>query len=231
MALKKILLGVGAVGLLACSVAAASPKHVAWADETGTQLLWSADEAYIVIHMRQSGWHGSVLSQLWQAFRNFVGAPTAIRDSVESVVVFSYSNVGLQREEVRGVTTSPFRPLGGQLYTSVNGRRARWTGSGFEPARAEEVKELESAALLVGDYDDVGGWSNRMNLLYWGQAGTRHRLGIAGHQVELRVEAPSGFREKRLILVIENEAPREIWSLDSRTQELTDEQYAAVFHR
>jgi hypothetical protein len=215
---------------LACSVAAASPKHVAWADETGTQLLWSADEAYIVIHMRQSGWHGSVLSQLWQVFRNFVGAPTVIRNSVESVVVFEYSTAGLQRAEVRGLTTSIIRPFGNRLYANVNGRRARWEGSRFEPATAEEARQLQGGAFRLGNYDDVGGWSNRSNLLYWGQVDTRHRLAVAGRQVEIRVEA-SGFRDKRLSLVIENEAPREIWSLDSGPQDLTEEQYATVFHR
>jgi hypothetical protein len=230
--LRKILLGLGGAALLACSVAVASPRyHTLWMYEAGTQLLWSSNEAYIVMHMQRFGWHGSVLGWFWQIFRNFAGGQTETRDSDNSVVVFNYSSAGLQRAEVRGVTTSPFRPLSGNLYTSVNGCRVRWTGSGFEPARAEEVKELQSAALLVGDYDDVGGWSNRMNLLHWGQAGTRHRLAVAGRHVEIRVEAPSGFRDKRLAIVIENEAPREIWSVDSRPQQLTEKQYAAAFHR
>jgi hypothetical protein len=222
--------GLGLALLVLVSAAAASPTfHFVWRHELGTQLLWSSDDAYLVIRTRTTGWHGGIPGLLWQMFRNAGGVNTETTDALEAIEMIRYSRRGLDRTTVYDLQVSRFIPVEDRLIAAVDGQLSRWTGVGFEPAPPADAAYFRSAVVPLGNYDEVRGWSGRANLLYWGQPDTRHRLAVAGRQLEIRVKAPSGFRDKELALAIDGSAPEVIWALRSERTDVGEAEYQASF--
>ena len=223
-----LFVSLGIVGCAAASVVAPVSYHV-WVYETGSQLLWSSDEAYLVIRTRQEGWHGGVLSRLWQMLRNASGAPTSTRVSLDAAVAFTFGREGLQQFNLRGARVSLLWPEASDVYSRVNGVTMRWTSTGIAPPREAVLSDSATRVGRLGNYDGTEGWSNRSNFLYWGQTGITHRITVADHDLEFTVHAPTGFREQRVILKIDDGPHREIWFNDTAKRDLSRDQYAAVF--
>lgn len=198
--------------LLVVALGVAPTFHFVWKHEVGTQLLWRDSEAFLAIQTRQDGWRGGTFGLIWQVFRNTVQVNTATTHAIGSLEMFRFDRGGLHRTTVRDVRVTQFVPVDGRLITRVNGLVARWTGDGFEPASDDEAAYFKSGAFPLGHYDNVGGWSHRSLLLHWGQSDTRHRITVAGQQLEIRVQAPSDFSEQKLTLTVGDASPQVIWA-------------------
>lgn len=229
MAATRAWLGIGTAALLIATLSVAPTYHFVWKHELETQLLWSQSEAFVAIQTRHAGWHGSIFGVLWQVFRNVAGGITATTHAVESLEMIRFDRGGLHRTAARNVRVTRFVPVEGHLITNANGRIARWTGSGFEPVSGDVAAYFKSAAVPLGDYDNVGGWSNRARLLSWGRGNTRQRITVSGRQLEVRVKAPSDFSAKELSLAIDDASPQVILAIRSGRTNVDAAEYESLF--
>jgi hypothetical protein len=208
--MKKLLVGGGLFAGLVICWTFLYPMHVVWKSERSTQLLWSADEAYVLIQARTAGWSGGPIGYAWQIFRNFLRVPTTTGSNEAKLMVYRYTSAGLERFDVPGVTVSPLCAFDGQLIGKVNGRASmRWSGHEFVPAEPFDMDALMKAC-PPGDYDNRYGWSSRIGVQNWGQVERRYQLTVAGHALELNAVAPA-FVEKRLSLRINQGANSDLW--------------------
>ena len=93
----------------------------------------------------------------------------------------------------------------------------------------DEAAYFRSGVLPLGHYDNVGGWSHRPLLLHWGQSDTRHRITVAGQQLEIGVKAPSDFSEKAVTLAVGDASPQVIWAIRSGRTNLDATEYLETF--
>src|SRR5687768_4116319 len=60
-----ILLVVGMAGIL-------FGKQIVWEHESGTDLVWNNNEAYVVVRTQRSGWQGNLIKYVGLIVRSFV---------------------------------------------------------------------------------------------------------------------------------------------------------------
>jgi hypothetical protein len=81
--------------------------------------------------------------------------------------------------------------------------------------------------LRYGDYDQVGGWSIRTNVLAWGKNGKCIPKTVDGQRIQLCQQAEMLQRRKQLMLGPAGTA-NVIWSLDSTGHDVGVETYEAA---
>jgi hypothetical protein len=201
----------------------AAPVYVVWEYETGTQLLWNADEAYIFIDRLRTGWSGSYPAWAWQIFRNLVRAPTSIKLTGRSLVVLRYTSDGLVRYIVPDARPTHFYVVDGRIYGTHQRIVARWTGTQFEPADAvDRQRFLEAREVSELTFSDVNGWSKRRNLL---QSASRVAMTIGGQQIVLSTQGSEMEGQKAIDIERPGQPAERIWSVDQRRRFVTKAQY------
>jgi hypothetical protein len=126
---------------------------------TGAQLLWNANEAYFLAHVKRLGWRGSYLGLARDAVLASWGAATPAQDVRFSVVVIKVTSASSDAQTV-DVPLVPlfFSIFEGQIYGAYS---LRWTGNQFARVTPDESARFMRANVADVDYTNVNGWSNR----------------------------------------------------------------------
>jgi hypothetical protein len=137
------------------------------AKETGAQLLWSPDEAYLFVGTKQVGWRFSYLRLVGEVVLQFVGIITPPQDSKPTTMMFRITPNGIERHVLDNTELAPQYIV---FESRVRiGPRWQWTGSQFERTTPNEERRLAGAMPRTpsvfparsGDYVNVDGWSSR----------------------------------------------------------------------
>lgn len=151
-----------AVGL---SAAACTKSYVVWEHAQRSQLLWGHDEAYLFIGVGRSGWSGDSAASGWQAVRNAIGLSTRSAHKRNAMIIVHITTQGITQRRLEDAIASSYYPFENRIYGVHNGTLSKWTGEVFVPISKEEERRFEARQAAYGPYDNVAGWSNRVNLL------------------------------------------------------------------
>lgn len=121
--------------------------------DNGTEVLSNDNEAYFFIKSSRLGYQFNLLQFVgYYIAAGFGVSPT---ETQRDLVVVRVTGTGFQRNRFSDITISRVGVLNNRLYTFVNGRLMRLTGTHFEAATAaQEALFKTSDALLKRD-----GWS------------------------------------------------------------------------
>jgi hypothetical protein len=217
-----------AVGVVAGLLLVAAGFVPVYSTETFTpngQLIWTSDEAYLVVLKRQLGWKGSCLRLLGQMIVGLVGGPTPADDGNASLVVIRVTPTGLETHEVETRVAPMLTVFEGHLFAD---RELRWSGTRFEPATADEQRRYAEAHVQYPDYLNVDGWSNQRVLPGRSGVSRDYPLDLAGQHLVFLIRYDRGSGAT-VDLQRGSEPPRRLWSLDERAHRVTAAEYHNLF--
>jgi hypothetical protein len=201
--------------------AAAVPTYGTRAEITRGELLWSQDEAFLVIGTNQQGWRRSAGGVVLDVLGGLLYMSAPPQDSKASVVLIHLTADAFHRHVTKNMTMARFSIGEGRLY----GDGRMWTGSQFVPASPEERERFASAP---SEYNDVEGWSKRIILPQSTPAdGVRYVLPVGGGATQLIVRGRA--RSFGRIEMVRDGRTEEIWSLDGTEDWIAGAAYDAVF--
>jgi hypothetical protein len=192
---------------------------------TRGELLWNADEAFLVIGSTQQGWRRSVAQLGFDLVRSLLLPLVANRsqDSKLSIVFIRLTRDGMQRHVLEGDLVGTYTVADGHLY----GGGWKWDGARFEKATAVENQRW---AFSSQEYSDINGWSKRTALpMTTTAAGITYQLPLGGRAARLVVTGNEWSVGR--IELHQNGDVQELWSLDGRDDWVTRAEYRRRFGR
>lgn len=222
-------------------------------EDSGGDVLWNSNEAYLFIGVSRRGVHKSYLEYPWMIFKEYVGGVAIPDNEHGSVTVIHVVPSGVEQHIVEVADASPgsgpgeYTPFEGRIYANYPtlGGLCRWAGDHFERATEEESKRLVSSSfpdvkgrsnrvfgLTSGPLDNVGGWSKRG--IGGGPANVFARFATnVGGQFTLseKGEPVDHTRYTAVSIYIQRpgQAPERIWYLDGHPRRVTRAEYERIF--
>jgi hypothetical protein len=153
--------------LLAAALAASVFLKVHYIrDDSGAELFWRADEAYLFVGTGHTGYCVSYLVYPWVVLKEYLHAPPSPADQLVSTTVIRMTPSAVERHVVAyGERTSNaplfLTPFDDGFYAMCPGAiLCKWTGSGFDSATEEEQRRLDGTNRLIrGDMNNIiNGW-------------------------------------------------------------------------
>jgi hypothetical protein len=136
-------------------------------DDSGGQLLWKADEAYLFVGETRSGYQLRMLEYPLVAFKEWLNAPPSPNDRSFLVTVIRVTPSGIERQvgkvTARGEMPDFFRPIGEAIFAKCKGILCKLVGDRFEKATPEEEQMLDGISNLASDIDTRTGLINPAN--------------------------------------------------------------------
>jgi hypothetical protein len=184
--------------------------------DTGGQLLWTADEAYLFLGTNELGWGFSPARIALEGILHLLQTTTTAQQSRSSVTVFRITAKSVDRHDVNNMVLGPC----GVVDNHIVGGPWRWTGERFDPATADEkAKWLEKAP---PQFSNVAGWSKRS--LNPGS----FPIDLGGERVVLAVSRMDN--DLTTIELQKNGLPSEtIWSVDHSPRKVSRAEYEGMF--
>jgi hypothetical protein len=184
--------------------------------DTGAQLLWTADEAYLFLGTNELGWGFSPARIALERILYLFQTTTTAQRSRSSVTVFRITAKSVDRHDANNMMLGPYGVVDDHIVSGL----WRWTGERFEPATADErAKWLEKAP---PQFSDVAGWSKRS--LNPGS----FPIDLGGKRVVLTVSRMDN--DFTAIELQRNGLPSEkIWSVAHSPRKVTKAEYEAMF--
>ncbi len=231
-------IAVGITFLAAVVAASAIPKIYFVREDSGGEVLWNTDQAYLFIGVTRRGFHCRYLQYPWVVFQGYVGAPPPADDERTSRTVIRVTQSGVERhvldiaDNVPGASPDFYTPLDGHIYANCTGVLCRWTGGTFETASEDENRRVGINHLIPDIDTEVQGWSKRgigagpqSNFArltadvggIFTLSETSEEVGIPGYAaVAVYLKRPGQAREK-------------IWYLDGHPRRVSKPEYEQVF--
>jgi hypothetical protein len=244
-----------AIVICAAAVAASALRIYFIREDSGGDVLWNANEAYLFIGVSRRGAHVSYLQYPWMIFKEYVGGVRLPDNERGSVTVIQVTPSGVEQHIVEVANTSPgsgpgeYTPFEGRIYANCPalGGLCRWAGDHFERAT-----EDESTRLVSSSFPDSKGWSNRVfgltswpldNLGGWskraigaGPANTFARLtaDVGGRFTLSEKSDPldhTGYAAVSIYVQRPSQTPERIWYLDGHPRRVSKAEYELTFGR
>jgi len=135
-------------------------------------LVWNAKDAYLFSSWSGQGYRSPALEMLVSLVPAFFGASRPPDDSAISTTVFHITPDRIERVTIANVAFRAYLPKGGNIYAWSGGPLWKWENNHFEPASAEEEKEVVTdpqLSILSASNSPTGseGWSVRSAIAGW----------------------------------------------------------------
>jgi hypothetical protein len=229
------------VVLLAVILAASVLKVYLLREDSGGDVLWNANEAYLFIGVAYRGGHMSYLGYPWMILRESVGGVTGFNNESRSVTVIHITPSGLEKHVIEVAAAPPgswpgeYTPFEGQIYANYPeiGGLSRWAGDHFEPATAEEQQRLGGISRLSAvDFTNVDGWSKHG--IGEGPQGlfARSTTDVGGRFTISEKGEPVGHTGYATVSIYQQRPgapPERIWYLDGHPRRVSRAEYESVF--
>jgi hypothetical protein len=215
--------------VLAAAIGAASVAKTYWVERGvgEAQLLWTADQGYLLVGTRDMGWRFSYLRFLGEVALAVVGTGTGPQDSKPVLMIFNITSTRVERYVLQDTEWSTaFSVFESRLRI---GRRWQFTGRQFERTTPEEERRLAQVMPRdqCGDYSDVGGWSRRR--FAPGAGALTLPFHLSGQPARLIVLGKSPLSVVTIDLQVNDRAPERLLWLDGRFRHATKADYVARF--
>jgi hypothetical protein len=217
-------------------------------DDSGGNLIWSSDQAYIFITVVHRGYRMTCLRYVVEFLRELIpfGASSP-EDKSSSAVVFRIAPGNLRRFDFDDMNLDSPDAIGQNIYVGNaenNGGLLKWSGDHFERASVDEQSALQTARasgrIPAGPgYENVDGWSKCAAA---GKVGTNalHTYVEEDARVVIQLNSKpttlvmnSGFitHQALIDLIRPGEASKRIWYLNQRTHRVTRDDYRHTLGR
>lgn len=251
---KKASIAITILVILLAAIGAASVLRIYLIrEDSGGDVLWNANEAYLFIGVARRGANVSYLEYPWMLFREYVGGVPAPNNERGSVTVIHVGPSGVEQNVVEVADASPgsgpgeYTPFEGRIYANCPeiGGLCRWAGNHFELATEDESKRLVSSS-----FPGVEAWSNRVfgltsrpfdNVAGWSKHGigagpanvcARFSADVGGQFTLSEKSAPvdhTGYAAVSVYIQRPGQAPERIWYLDGHPRRISRAEYQRVF--
>jgi hypothetical protein len=190
--------------------------------ETRAELLWHADEAYLLVATGYLGYRATPATLLPELLMLMPFGVQA-SDSRRTLLVFRITTDRVERHVVNGPQTGPF----GVIDDRITDGTWLWQGDHFERPTTTEI----SVHPTDPEYSGVDGWSKRrLNSGTSPPEGWTVSFSLSGQAVRLTSRGVS--RVWQAIDLQRGNAPVErLWSLDERHRSVNRAEYEAIFKR
>ena len=204
-------------------------------EDSGGQLLWSADEAYLFMGETRRGFHLSYLEYPWEMLKECLHAPAFPSENRASLTVIRVTANAVERHvldvEVGGGAPNLFTPIGRTIYANCKGTLCKWSGAHFEPATEEEQRRLDDTNHLSAiDIENVNGWSKRG---VGATAGDNHFSVEPGKLFTLSVKQGNIYKSANdsasVDLLRPGQAPEKLWYVDGYPHRVSKSEYEQTF--
>jgi hypothetical protein len=203
-------------------------------DESGGQVLWNSNEAYLVIHVHRSGFRVRYLEYPWVRLREYLHGVRLPDDERLAVNVIHVTSSTTDRESGDfGRSTNPpdfITPSDGHIYANCQGVLCKWSGTHFEPATEKQKQNFDGINHLLSDIDgESDGWSKRG---FGGGRNYEFRADAGGHFIiSVKETAPQnlGYTVLSIYLQRAGQPPERIWYGSSIPRRVTWAAYRELF--
>ncbi len=233
----KIVIGVVLLLLVAGITVSASLTMYYIREDSGGDLLWNADGAYIFMKTGQRGFHTTLLRYPLVILEQYLYAPPPANADHFSETVIRVTPSAVERHIVDVPENSPgnapslYTPLGDQIFALCQGVLCKWADDHFERATPQEQRKLGGTNGLVADKDtQINGWSKRPFVpapvdYHWDvEAGKEFKLSITN-----RVVDKIGDGALSIELIRAGQVPQRVWYLDGHPRRVTKAEYEHAF--
>jgi hypothetical protein len=233
-------------------IAAASLRIYFIREDSGGDVLWSANDAYVFIGVSRRGFRVSYLEYPWAILRGYLHSVRLPDDDLGSLIVIRVTPSATERHVVdlkdRAPGSGPglYTPFEGRIYANYPalGGLCRWSDDHFERATEDESRRLVSS-----NFPDVKGWSNRIfgltawpldNVNGWSKRGigsgpenfARITVDVGGRfTLSEKSDAvdSTGYASVSIYLQRPGQAPERIWYLDGHPRRISRVEYDRMF--
>ena len=202
-------------------------------EDSGGDLLWSADEAYLFMGETRRGFHLSYLEYPWMMFKEYLRAPPFPNENRASLTVIRVTPNAVERHvlDVEGNAPDLLTPVGRTIYANCQGTLCKWSGTRFEPATEEERRRLDNINRLSAiDIENVNGWSKRG---VGATSGDNHFSVELGRQATLSVKQgnvyKSAYDSASVDLLRPGQAAERLWYIDGYPHRVSKSEYEQTF--
>jgi hypothetical protein len=209
-------------------------------EDSGADLLWNSNEAYLFVNVARRGFRINYLEYPWVVLKELLYGVRGPDDQRTSLTVLHIRASGVERHVVEALdeeqanTPDLYTPFQGQIYANYHGSLCKWTGNKFETATTEEQHRLDGTNHLIAtDIEkDAAGWSKRG----FGEAVSDYKFAVdVGGKFTLyvtnkRVEQ-SGAAVLSVALDRPGQSPENIWQVDGRPGRVSKKEYESAFRK
>jgi hypothetical protein len=220
------------IAILAGAMVAATFLNIYFIrEDSGGEVLWNANEAYLFIAVSRRGFRVSYLDYPFVVLKEYfhgVRLPDAERVSgiairvTQSVVEQHTGNLGLF-----------YTPLEGQIYANCQGSLCRWRQDHFAPATDDEARRFDGINRLIArDFDNVNGWNKRGIAAGPQNIYARNTFDVGGRFTLLEKSQPigrTGYAAVSIDVQRPGQAPDTIWHLDGHPRRVSKTEYEESF--
>ncbi len=218
LALQVLLAGAGTARL-----------YIIWDEEGGTDLFWNRTSATVFMPRSRVGWSGNYLQYGWQYFRAWMRASIEGTESVHWLTTFTINPGDAANPVIERTSPRDFFPWGvldDEIVGTSEHAEYRWDGQQLVPLTDVAARHFSATNLLSHSGDTTPtGWQRERSVLRDGES--VYTLQLQGATVEL-IARCSGWDDKKLLIRLPGQEPRQIWSLDQNPRYVTAAEYTRL---
>jgi hypothetical protein len=225
--------------LLAGIAAATSPSLYYVRGDSGGDVIWNADGAYVFVKTGERGFHTTILAYPWVALKQYFYAPPLADDERFSETVIrvtpSWSNIIVVDVPGNSPGNAPslYTPLGDRVFANCQGVLCKWADDHFERATEEEQRAFGGTNHLIADKDtQVNGWSKRgfvpapTDYQFEVEVGGQLKLSVENHVVDR-----TGVGAVSIDQLNPGQPPKRLWYCDARPRSISKGEYKRTFEQ
>lgn len=228
----------GLFGVLLLLVMISQYRHFAVEQQLlGCNVLWSDDEAFIILDIRTLGWERNAPQLLRDIGRALLRVPPDLPDRSRNDVILYH----LTTQAMRRYTIDDFTVQGGafpfedQIYCSFRASGEsiqhlpglyRWNGSTFEPIPPDETNTIRSSFIFFSDTFKHEGWHQDSDFVPGRLEERTVTMRIADNEMII-TQMPANPRVVKLFNG-ENANEEKLIELDESIRKVSEEEYLRI---
>jgi hypothetical protein len=228
---KSTIIG-GGVLFLAAALIAMSFFQTYYIGSSGDgDLLWNANEVYLLVHGERRGYRMSGLGYAAATLKGLFGVIDSPDDRRLFTEVIQITPSAIRGDEVVG-TFAFYTPRNQNIYAlHGQGMLSKWVGTHFEQASPEEQQKVEIATSVpMRDFTDVNGWSARYSVTT--KINDEYKIQVSGGPLTLVVKTLNlTDGEVSLDLVRPGRSPETVYQRIGRPRRVSRTEYDKSFEK
>jgi hypothetical protein len=210
--------------------------------DSGGEIVWSSQDAYIFISVVRRGFSVNVFAYPFVLLREYVGGVPLPDVELRNFTVIHVTPSKVERYVFTIPGNRPsaepdlYTPIRGQIFANCPdlGGLCRWVHDHFEPASKEEQNAFNGTSGLVPtDFDNLGGWSKRGFAAGPRNVFARSKVDVGDEFTIWEKIDPigrTGYAAVSIYIQRRGESPERIWSLDGHPRNVSWFEYLRSFH-